>query len=137
AGRIAVAHRGIGRRLRVLGLGLALLLAGLTVAVVVPINKALWTPSFALVGAGIAALVFAGFDLLDGGIPVLRLLGANAIVAYVFGESVLWVVREHLWYPARGTVESVIGIGATALLYPALGLGVCSAGGGSRGRGRS
>jgi predicted acyltransferase len=124
AGRIAITHTHTARRLRLAGLGAALLVAGSVMATVIPVNKALWTPSFALLGAGIAALVFTLLDSHDRATGVLRLLGANPIAAYLFAESILWAIRQDLWFPVRGTLEPVIGVGAAALLYPSLALGV-------------
>src|SRR5205823_3040205 len=50
AGRILVAHDGTARRLRLFGWAAVLLVSGFALATIVPINKPLWTPSYALVG---------------------------------------------------------------------------------------
>lgn len=78
--------------LSALGLaGAALLAIGLLAATVLPLNKALWTPSFVAVTGGIAALaLLAAHMLIDRrGAPAWgRCFGVNAITAYL-GSSVL------------------------------------------------
>lgn len=127
AGRILLAHRGTARRQRLLGWSALLLVSGYALATFVPVNKPLWTPSFALLGAGVAAAVLVVADLAVRLTGAARMLGGNAIAAYLLGESVLWAIREHLWFPVRGDVEALIGQTAAALLYPTLALGVCLA----------
>jgi len=127
AGRIVVAYEGTARRQRLLGWAALLLVSGLTLATIVPINKPLWTPSYALVGAGIAAILLVLMDVVLPLTRPLRLLGVNPIATYVVGESALWVVREHLWFPIRDHVEALIGTTSAALLYPTLSLALCLA----------
>ena len=54
-------------------------------------------------------------------------LGANPIVAYVVGETVLWVIRENVWDAVRPGLETTFGPLLPALAYPTLALGVCVA----------
>ena len=126
AGRILLASTGTARRLRLIGWATVLLVVGDVLATIVPVNKPLWTPSYALVGAGVAAMVLVLMELIPLTKP-LCLLGANPIATYLVGESALWAVREHLWFPVRGNVEAVIGLSGAALLYPTLALGCCLA----------
>jgi predicted acyltransferase len=72
--------------------GGCLLLAGLACGVWLPINKKLWTSSFALFMAGLDFLVFAGmFWLVDGcgwkrATRPLVIMGMNAIAVYMAAE---------------------------------------------------
>lgn len=70
-------------------LGMALTVAGYVLALVQPLNKVLWTPSYTLFTAGAAAILLAGMStILDGvgkrrwGLP-LEVLGLNAILLFV------------------------------------------------------
>src|SRR5262245_19204373 len=71
----------------------------------VPINKQLWTTSFALLMAGLAAAGLACTVWLVGGCPQrawfrpLEVLGLNAIAAYLISPLVMNVPRVHV----RGT----------------------------------
>lgn len=73
--------------------GLPLVVAGLLLDFVVPINKALWTPSFALLMAGLASTLFG---LLYWAVEVkqwrgwtgfFEIYGTNAIVSYVLSGA--------------------------------------------------
>jgi predicted acyltransferase len=74
---------------RAAGAGLLLLVAGLLLDPAFPINKRIWTSSFALLSSGFAALLLAGLALaLRGRLAVrlaapLRILGGNAILAFI------------------------------------------------------
>jgi predicted acyltransferase len=77
----------IGQDRRVLGAGIVLAAMGwgLDAAGVMPINKALWTPSFVLWTGGLAAVALAlCHRLVDvrGWPPIGRRFGVNAIAAY-------------------------------------------------------
>lgn len=69
--------------------GVALVLLGLALATVFPVNKKLWTSSYVLLTAGLSALLFAGIALAARSAAVRRALrpfdifGMNAILAYV------------------------------------------------------
>ena len=69
--------------------GIALILAGLLLDPVVPINKRMWTSSFALFSGGFSAVVLALLMLVDGSrlavaaLTPLRVLGGNAILAFI------------------------------------------------------
>lgn len=89
--------------------GLALLLAGELWSHWLPINKNLWTSSYVLLTAGIAAMLLAGLSWLvddrpQPWPPALRMamwpwlvLGSNAIVAYaVSGLIVHWMLVWHV-----------------------------------------
>lgn len=72
--------------------GGCLLLAGLVCDIWLPINKKLWTSSFALFMAGLDFMVFAGmFWLVDGcgwkrPVRPLLIMGMNAIAVYMAAE---------------------------------------------------
>ncbi|ROQ23389.1 transmembrane glucosamine N-acetyltransferase NagX [Gallaecimonas pentaromativorans] len=81
---------------RLAAMGFGLLLLGYLWALVLPLNKTLWTSSFVLVTSGWSALLLALFYAL---IDVLRLrwlgwffavIGANAIVIYLASSLVDW-----------------------------------------------
>jgi predicted acyltransferase len=68
AGRLLRGGPAAGVTRRLLALGVGMLALGLLVALAVPISKPLWTPSFVLVTAGIAALLTAAaYRLVDRG----------------------------------------------------------------------
>lgn len=79
-------------RLRALAvLAVACLLCGALVAMVLPFNKQLWTPSFVLWSGGlsVAALLLAHLLVDRAGMPAIgRRFGVNAIAAYL-GSSAL------------------------------------------------
>jgi len=74
-----------------------------------PINKKLWTSSFALFMAGLDCVIFAMFLwLVDGkgykrAVKPLVIMGMNAIVVYLASELVDEVFRAIRW-PAGGRV---------------------------------
>ena len=76
------------------GGGIGLLAAGLALSCAVPVNKALWSPSFVLVVGAYSTLVFlafyAGIDVLGfakWAFP-LKVIGMNSIAIYM-GQSVI------------------------------------------------
>ncbi|QMW22706.1 acyltransferase family protein [Sandaracinobacteroides saxicola] len=81
-----------------LAAGAALLLAGLALALVLPVNKALWTGSFVLVTAGLGLLFWWGLRRVwgrVGGMAVARwllLLGQTALTLYVLHMLLLAVL---------------------------------------------
>ncbi len=102
AGHIAGLRRSLGERcLRLAGLGAILLAAGLVINTWLPINKKLWTDSFALFMGGLDCVLFAGFLwVVDGlgqrrAVRPLVILGRNAIVIYLasefLDEALSWV----------------------------------------------
>jgi predicted acyltransferase len=88
AGRLLRGAPAAGVTRRLLALGAGMLALGLLVAIVVPIGKPLWTPSFVLVTAGISALLTAvAYRLVDRGpgrswARPLVTLGSNALALY-------------------------------------------------------
>jgi predicted acyltransferase len=93
AGDVMAANRSMGHRLRwLLAVGVALIAAGLICDVWLPINKKLWTSSFALFMAGLDFVLFASFawvvDVRGWQRPVrpLVVLGMNAIAVYMVSE---------------------------------------------------
>ncbi len=73
--------------------GAALWLAGLALSLFLPLNKKLWTSSFAIFSAGIALLLLAGcFYLVDlrqsrRGLTLPLIFGTNAILCYVLADA--------------------------------------------------
>jgi predicted acyltransferase len=89
------------RLLWLLGGGIVLIVAGEWLAIWVPINKQLWTTSFALLMAGLAATGLAcSIWLVDWlssrWFRPLEILGLNAIAAYVISRLVANVPRVHI-----------------------------------------
>jgi predicted acyltransferase len=74
--------------LRIAIAGAVLMAAGLLIDPVFPINKLIWTSSFALVSGGFSALVLAALmvvlrsDMADRLAAPLRVLGSNAVLAF-------------------------------------------------------
>lgn len=70
-------------------LGVALVLMGLALSPVMPVNKKIWTPSFAVLTSGVSTLILAGFELVArsgrrGSFgATLGVLGGNAILAFI------------------------------------------------------
>jgi predicted acyltransferase len=91
------------RLLWLLSAGLALIAAGELLSEWVPLNKQLWTTSFAVLMAGLAAtgLAFAIW-LVDGRhamphfLRPLEILGLNAIAAYLISRLVVNVPKVHV-----------------------------------------
>lgn len=73
----------------VLALGFFLVAGGLFLDHAIPINKKIWTPSFAVLTSGISTLVLVGFEIVSrsgrglGFDFVLKVLGGNAILAFI------------------------------------------------------
>ena len=85
-----VQARGVGA-MRLGGVGVALIVAGLLLSPIVPINKNLWTASFALVTCGIGVAFWA---LLKGQWPRI---GGTAIMRWVvtLGQAALTLYVVH------------------------------------------
>ena len=88
-----VMMRGLARGQRglmpVLVLGVALVAIGMALNPVMPINKKIWTPSFAIFTSGLSTVILAGFEMVArsrsrlGLDFVLKVLGGNAILAFI------------------------------------------------------
>ena len=122
-----------GRRLvvRLVVVGLALSAAGLALATVIPLNKHLWTPSFVLLGAGLATLAYLVWHLVVGAVGprpfgLLALLGRNAIAIYIFDELVNRELRNAVWPLVHGPLGNAIGATATSFVFPAFALATCA-----------
>lgn len=107
------------------GLGCALAAAGGLVSLLVPPNKFLWTPSFALLCAGVGVLLLAGLSAAADssarrvvGKP-WEALGRNALVVYIGSEVTIMLLRAtHLRDGLYGAVfEPVGGPQGGSLLY--------------------
>jgi len=85
--------------LRLLGWGIVLIASGELLAIWIPINKQLWTTSFAVFMAGLAATGLACAIWLVDGRPLqrwfrpLEILGLNAVAAYLISRLVANVPR--------------------------------------------
>ena len=86
--------------------GLALLIAGIGLSFLLPVNKKVWSPSFVLLTLGIASLLLALFYFLIDRKQLWKhtgfwkVFGSNAILAYILGDVVAWIFDGtgfHLW----------------------------------------
>jgi len=90
------------RLLRLLGGGLGLALFGVVLARWVPINKHLWTTSYSVLMAGLAAICFAAcycvVDVWRSGrwLKPLEIFGMNAVAAYLLSYPVDHALRVHV-----------------------------------------
>ena len=121
---------------RVLGLvvaGVLLVVAGLLLHPIIPIAKKIWTDSFVLFSGGVAMLVFAisywlsDIRKLKAWDYVLRVFGANAILAFVLSQ-VIGAYSDRPW-PIRAVgfaaLHSLIpSARAASLAYAVANLGV-------------
>lgn len=123
AGRLLVAARdGSPVLTPLLAYGATLVVVGLLVAVAVPLNKHLWTPSYALLSGGVGVLVLAGLHaLLDARAapawsrPLLD-LGGNALAVFVVSQVLLVATADLV--PSAGH-PAVAGAAYAALLLTA------------------
>src|SRR5262249_15464198 len=103
AGRLLRGDRPPRQRLLwLLGAGIVLIAAGELLSILVPINKQLWTTSFAVFMAGLAATGLAcSIWLVDGRLSPrwfrpLEIFGLNAIAAYLISRLLANVPRVHI-----------------------------------------
>ncbi len=88
----ALLARGGISRLVLAGLAAALIAGGLLLDPVMPINKSIWTPSFALLSSGLSMAALFVLDVLAGLKPFLKLatpltiFGGNAILAFMLSQ---------------------------------------------------
>lgn len=114
-----------GRIEQLLATGCAAALAGWIASSVLPFNKQLWTPSFALWSGGLAALALAGAHLwMDrrGHRPWGRAFGLNAIGAYagawmsaVLLEGLGWM--KPLYDTVFGPLQPMLGPDGQSLAF--------------------
>jgi predicted acyltransferase len=107
AGHILRLERTLNDRIKWLaGSGILLLGAGLICDIWLPINKKLWTDSFALFMAGLDSVIFAAFLWLIDGLGLQRpvkplvIMGMNAIAIYLaseFLDEALSATHLHQW----------------------------------------
>jgi predicted acyltransferase len=99
-----------GRRIASGGLGL--MLGGLMLTVLIPVNKHAVSPSYVLVSTGLAALTFAGFlmisERLGISVPTWNTLGKNALVVFLAHYGLVRVGHTLLSWNA-GRVQVLVG----------------------------
>jgi predicted acyltransferase len=82
--------------------GLALVAAGLALSAWIPVNKPLWTPSYAALMAGLAAIGLAAcYWLVDvrqwaRWSKPFEILGRNAVTAYLISRPIDHLLRIHV-----------------------------------------
>jgi predicted acyltransferase len=109
---------------------LAVLGAGLALALVVPVSKHRASPSFVLVSLGLSALVFFGFHLLSARtslrLPVLGAWGRNALLLYLLHGVVIGLFAlppnpawyaEAPWWLIVSQATALLGILSAIGLY--------------------
>jgi predicted acyltransferase len=111
AGHVVGLRRSLGERcLRLAGAGVILIAAGLICNAWLPINKKLWTDSFALFMGGLDFVLFAGFLWVVDGfgwrrvVKPLVIMGMNAIVVYLASELVDEALSWIHWTGVGGKV---------------------------------
>jgi len=109
--------------------GLAVLGAGLALALVVPVSKHRASASFVLVSLGLSALTFYGFHLLEARtslrLPVLGAWGRNALLLYLLHGVVIGVFAlppNPAWYVEAPPWLIVIQAAALLGILSAIGL---------------
>ncbi len=96
-------------------MGTVLWLAGLSLSYWMPLNKKLWTSTFALFTSGISILCLAGLLYLVDirrvrrGWSFLLIFGTNAILAYVLSDLVAWVFGRFR-FPVGGRLMNLHAI---------------------------
>ena len=125
AGRVLRAHGGPAAVRRLLLGGTGLLVVGGVLAIVLPLNKHLWSPSYVLLTGGIGLLVLAVLhwlvDLRGSARPFrfAEVLGTNAIVAFAASELFFRAVLGGVQPRVVGWLAGVTGDVPAAYLYPA------------------
>ena len=103
--------------------GLATTAAGLALAVAVPLNKHIWTPSYVVLGTGLSCLVLAVFlwwcgrRLDNDGLRPLQTLGANAIAVYVATSLAATTVLEPVQLPVFDGLAAPLAPAGAALAW--------------------
>ena len=106
--------------------GLALLWLGAILDVVLmPINKALWTPSYAVFMAGWALLVFGAFYWLMDGAPQARV---RAAAARCFQPLVIYGMNALFIFALSGFIAKMMGFIKIPVEAAAAGAGAAAAG---------
>ncbi len=112
--------------------GVVLTVAGLLLDFVIPINKALWTPSFVLLMAGLASLLYGGLAYLmeekgwRRGTKFFEIYGTNAIVSFVLSGMLGRVMgMSGAGKRVFEAMSTVVSSENASLLYGLLNVAVC------------
>jgi hypothetical protein len=129
-GRLLPRHPGRALTVRLAALGALWISSGLLLARVIPLNKHVWTPSFVLVGAGLATFAYLCWDRIVAAVGTrpfapLALLGRNAIAVFIFDELAVREVRNTVWPLVLGPLNHAVGPTAASLIFPTFALGLC------------
>lgn len=112
--------------------GAILTAAGLLLSLVIPINKSLWTPSFVLLMAGLASLIFGALQWwIDekgnrAGWKFFEIYGTNSIVSFVLSGAIARILTMtgagKQLYDQLGLIASPVN---ASLLYALLNVAAC------------
>ncbi len=112
AGHLLRPARGLDwKTTRLFFIGNALIGLGLICDIWLPINKQLWTSSFALFMAGLDFVLLAGFIYLIDDLGYKRIVqpfvvfGMNAIAIYMLSELLAIALMSIHWHAAAGTIS--------------------------------
>ncbi len=107
AGTVLAKNEDFGRKMRTLLIGGVICIAvGLALSPVIPINKKIWTASFAFVSTGITLWTLTGFNYFVDkhgwrlGVSIPVMVGANSIFIYLFHEIL------HRWMGATAKIAT-------------------------------
>jgi len=95
--------------------GLVLLVAGVALDPLIPINKKIWTPSFVLLSAGFSLVVLAGLSVVVDrwrwrrGLTPSLVFGSNAILAFALA-NLLSPLEPLLQWNAGGHAQTMRGV---------------------------
>lgn len=123
----APTHREVLARLAGWGVGAVAL--GVALAFPVPVNKHLWTPSYAVLTSGLSCLVLlALYELVDrrglhGWSRPLVQLGMNALAVFVFSQAVTVLVLTRFRSALVAPLAHLVTAPVASVLY---GVGVCA-----------
>ncbi len=108
----AIWWRRAGKVGRIAGVSVVLIGLGMALSPILPLNKRLWTSSFALLTSGLSGVVFVGATLIGESriVTPLRILGANALMAFCI-SLLIAIAGLHTGLPGEvfDRLDAVIG----------------------------
>lgn len=122
AGELLVSTLSLGRKMRVLAItGVLGVAAGFALSIAIPLNKKIWTPSFALYSTGmtlLALLLFYWFFDVKANrkwATLFVIVGANSIFIYLFHEILhRWLSQTAVIFTAWTGQKAITVLSVTA-----------------------